>query len=122
MYGCRRRVSTSMVRKSAVMDGVFSRVTRDATVRHIHVATALKPFTGSTTAGSVGLSRSRKRHYSFVVKTTESAPPAADPETDQLIIQRVLGGDRDAFRTLIGRYSDPLYRHALCMTGSPDVA
>ena len=38
------------------------------------------------------------------------------------IIQRVLGGNRDAFKTLITRYSDPLYRHALCMTGSPDVA
>ena len=29
---------------------------------------------------------------------------------------------RKAFSTLIGRYSDPLYRHALGMTGSPDVA
>ena len=27
-----------------------------------------------------------------------------------------------AFALLIGRYSDPLYRHALGMTGSPDVA
>src|SRR5438270_879994 len=34
----------------------------------------------------------------------------------------VLAGQRDAFQTLITRYSDPLYRHALCMTGSPDVA
>src|SRR5438067_1952465 len=43
-------------------------------------------------------------------------------DADQLIIQRVLAGHRDAFRVLISRYSDPLYRHALCMTGSPDVA
>ena len=55
---------------------------------------------------------------------TETDPRTADQgeDTDQLIIQRVLGGNRDAFRLLIGRYSDPLYRHALCMTGSPDVA
>jgi RNA polymerase sigma-70 factor (ECF subfamily) len=73
------------------------------------------------------LSEAKKVHYSIVVKTTEPAVQAAqglvDQEnTDQLIIQRVLGGNRDAFKILIGRYSDPLYRHALCMTGSPDVA
>ena len=76
------------------------------------------------------LSEARKVRYSVVVKTTEAALRAdqnqniaADPEnTDQLIIQRVLGGNRDAFKILITRYSDPLYRHALCMTGSPDVA
>ena len=38
------------------------------------------------------------------------------------VIARVLKGDRNAFGTLISRYSDPLYRHALGMTGSPDVA
>jgi RNA polymerase sigma-70 factor (ECF subfamily) len=54
--------------------------------------------------------------------TTETEPRVEEQDTDQLIIQRVLGGNRDAFRLLIGRYSDPLYRHALCMTGSPDVA
>jgi len=43
-------------------------------------------------------------------------------ELDQEIIRRVLDGSRDAFETLIVRYSDPLYRHALGMTGSPDVA
>jgi len=41
---------------------------------------------------------------------------------DQEIIGRVLAGEREAFSTLIRRYSDPLYRHALGMTGSPDVA
>jgi RNA polymerase sigma-70 factor (ECF subfamily) len=61
------------------------------------------------------------------VKTTEPATRAdqfiADGDNaDQLIIQRVLSGQRDAFKVLISRYSDPLYRHALCMTGSPDVA
>ncbi len=47
----------------------------------------------------------------------------ADPlEADHEVIARVLQGDRNAFGSLIGRYSDPLYRHALGMTGSPDVA
>ena len=99
-------------------DGTCFVVTADATNRPTNVATVLRPQ-----AASSALSHARKRHYSTVVKTTESAPPAiADQDTDQLIIQRVLGGNRDAFRVLIGRYSDPLYRHALCMTGSPDVA
>ena len=77
--------------------------------------------------GGHTLSDSRKVRYSVVVKTTET-PLRADQSavdqdnTDQLIIQRVLAGNRDAFKTLISRYSDPLYRHALCMTGSPDVA
>ena len=75
-----------------------------------------------------GLSEAAKVRYSVVVKTTEPAPRADQggvvdqDNTDQLIIQRVLAGNRDAFKTLIQRYTDPLYRHALCMTGSPDVA
>ena len=48
---------------------------------------------------------------------------AVDPsEADQQIITSVLAGNRDAFSSLLHRYSDPLYRHALGMTGSPDVA
>ncbi|MGI8509857.1 MAG: RNA polymerase sigma factor [Gemmatimonadaceae bacterium] len=43
-------------------------------------------------------------------------------DLDQEIIRRVMNGSRDAFEVLIVRYSDPLYRHALGMTGSPDVA
>src|SRR5437660_10675878 len=73
------------------------------------------------------LSHSRTPYYSFVVKTTESVarPEVTLPDgddADQLIIQRVLAGHRDAFRVLISRYSDPLYRHARCMTGSTHVA
>ena len=73
------------------------------------------------------LSEARKVRYSVAVKTTEAASRPDQnlvdlDNTDQLIIQRVLAGNRDAFKTLIQRYSDPLYRHALCMTGSPDVA
>ena len=70
------------------------------------------------------LSEPREGRYSVAVKTTEQqpTPQLVDQDTDQLIIQRVLAGNRDAFTILITRYSDPLYRHALCMTGSPDVA
>jgi RNA polymerase sigma-70 factor, ECF subfamily len=93
-------------------------VTRVAEDRLKYVATALRPqFRPSA------LSSARQRRYSTVVKTTETEQRlTADQDTDQLVIQRVLGGNRDAFRVLIARYSDPLYRHALCMTGSPDVA
>jgi RNA polymerase sigma-70 factor, ECF subfamily len=57
-----------------------------------------------------------------VVRTTESTPSADLLEADQEVIAKVLAGDRNAFGVLIQRYSDPLYRHALGMTGSPDVA
>ena len=53
---------------------------------------------------------------------TETAPQLAEVDSDQEVITRVIAGDRDAFSMLIRRYSDPLYRHALGMTGSPDVA
>jgi len=43
-------------------------------------------------------------------------------DPDDEVIERVLAGSKDAFSILIARYSDPLYRHALGMTGSPDVA
>jgi RNA polymerase sigma-70 factor (ECF subfamily) len=56
------------------------------------------------------------------VKTTAPGTIVDQAEIDQQIIAGVLAGDRDAFATLIQRYSDPLYRHALGMTGSPDVA
>jgi RNA polymerase sigma-70 factor (ECF subfamily) len=56
------------------------------------------------------------------VKTTVSATQIDQVEIDQEVIAQVLNGDRDAFSSLISRYSDPLYRHALGMTGSPDVA
>ena len=96
------------------------RVTPPTSGRLVIVATVLRPQ-----AGPSALSYRGQRRYSTVVKqtTTETEPRlAADQDTDQLIIQRVLAGNRDAFRVLISRYSDPLYRHALCMTGSPDVA
>jgi RNA polymerase sigma-70 factor (ECF subfamily) len=65
------------------------------------------------------------KRYTSGVKTTSVmvAPRAADSqEADHEVIGRVLAGDRNAFGMLIRRYSDPLYRHALGMTGSPDVA
>ena len=51
-----------------------------------------------------------------------STEPVDQADLDQEVIRRVLSGSRDAFEVLIVRYSDPLYRHALGMTGSPDVA
>jgi len=62
------------------------------------------------------------RRYPSAVDMTESETPPNEIDSDQDVISRVLAGDREAFATLIGRYSDPLYRHALGMTGSPDVA
>ena len=56
------------------------------------------------------------------VNTTVPGASVDPSEADQQIITSVLAGDRDAFSALIHRYSDPLYRHALGMTGSPDVA
>jgi RNA polymerase sigma-70 factor (ECF subfamily) len=41
---------------------------------------------------------------------------------DAEIVARVLGGDREAYRLLVRRYQDTLYRHALHMTGSADTA
>lgn len=72
----------------------------------------------------VGLSSARVTSYTSVVKLTSSTPPIGpeEPDADQAIIDRVLAGDRNAFGILIQRYSDPLYRHAVGMTGSPDVA
>ncbi len=52
--------------------------------------------------------------------TPEGEVPGID--ADQEIIAKVLAGSKDSFGVLITRYSDPLYRHALGMTGSPDVA
>lgn len=69
-----------------------------------------------------GVSILIRRRYPSAVNMTEEEPTPADVDTDQDVISRILAGDRDAFAMLIGRYSDPLYRHALGMTGSPDVA
>jgi RNA polymerase sigma-70 factor (ECF subfamily) len=69
-----------------------------------------------------GLSRARESSYASTVKTTVPRSQTEQLEADQEIIARVLAGHREDFSTLIGRYSDPLYRHALGMTGSPDVA
>jgi RNA polymerase sigma-70 factor, ECF subfamily len=75
-----------------------------------------------TIAESAGVSGPFVRRYPSAVNTTEPAAPIAEIDSDQDIITRVMAGDRESFATLIGRYSDPLYRHALGMTGSPDVA
>jgi len=69
-----------------------------------------------------GVSILLARRYPSAVTMTEEEPTPADVDSDQDVISRILAGERDAFAMLIGRYSDPLYRHALGMTGSPDVA
>lgn len=69
-----------------------------------------------------GLSRARRARYAYTVKMTVPLSQSDQLDTDQEIIARVLSGSSDAFSLLISRYSDPLYRHALGMTGSPDVA
>ena len=56
------------------------------------------------------------------VKTTTPLPQEDQVDADQAIIDRVLAGDQHAFSILIARYGDPLYRHAVGMTGSPDDA
>jgi RNA polymerase sigma-70 factor, ECF subfamily len=50
---------------------------------------------------------------------------AAFPETepgDAAVVARVKAGDRDAYRLLVRRYQDVLYRHALRLTGEADTA
>ena len=69
-----------------------------------------------------GLSTKRVRGYTHVVQSVPSSPQESEVDADQAIIDRILAGDRDAFGLLISRYSDPLYRHAVGMTGSPDDA
>jgi RNA polymerase sigma-70 factor, ECF subfamily len=41
---------------------------------------------------------------------------------DQEVVARVIAGDREAFRLLVRRYQDMLYRHAVRMTNEHDVA
>jgi RNA polymerase sigma-70 factor (ECF subfamily) len=69
------------------------------------------------------VSRPSVRRYASAVKMTDNAvAQLTEVDSDQDVISRVMAGERDAFALLISRYSDPLYRHALGMTGSPDVA
>jgi RNA polymerase sigma-70 factor, ECF subfamily len=96
----------------------LSRVTPGAVARPPGVTTAVlfPPISVSR-----GLSRGSTLGYRCAV-TNPQAATTPETDSDQDIIARVIAGDRDAFAVLIGRYSDPLYRHALGMTGSPDVA
>lgn len=69
------------------------------------------------------LSPESEPHYTSGVNTTATSELETDQvDPDQEIISCVLAGSKDSFGILITRYSDPLYRHALGMTGSPDVA
>lgn len=68
------------------------------------------------------LSAIQAQRYTSGVEQTAVAAQLEYEDPDSAIIARVLDGSKDAFALLIARYSDPLYRHALGMTGSPDVA
>ena len=59
-----------------------------------------------------------------VPQPAQALPPdiAEQADLDARSIARVMAGDREAFAVLVTKYSDPLFRHALNMTGSPDVA
>lgn len=82
------------------------------------MATLVQPL-----SAPAGLSRGRTKRYTSAVNTTVTTPQTVDPlEADHDVIARVLQGDRNGFGLLLRRYSDALYRHALGMTGSPDVA
>ncbi len=77
----------------------------------------------ATRIGKKSLSPESETHYTSGVNTTATSELETDQvDPDQEIISRVLAGSKDSFGILITRYSDPLYRHALGMTGSPDVA
>lgn len=45
-----------------------------------------------------------------------------DVLTDAEVVRRVRRGEREAYRVLMHRYQDPLYRCALSLVGDPDVA
>lgn len=62
-----------------------------------------------------GASSSNMKHDSAVERPSGEAD-------DARIVAAVRGGDRDAFRILVARYQDGLYRFALRMTGQPDAA
>ena len=47
---------------------------------------------------------------------------AAHEASDAAIVDRVRGGDREAYRLLVRRYQHGLYRKALRETGDPDTA
>ena len=49
-------------------------------------------------------------------------PSAGGIETDASVVARVRAGDRQAYRALVGRYQDVMFRHALRLTGDRDTA
>ena len=89
-----------------------------------HRSALTHPTTTTPQAGALLVAwRRRDARVKLLPVTTTVPGQGLDPaDADQQIISSVLAGDRDAFGVLIHRYSDPLYRHAMGMTGSPDVA
>jgi RNA polymerase sigma-70 factor, ECF subfamily len=54
--------------------------------------------------------------------TERETRDAGSEATDAEIVGRVKRGERDAYRLLVVRYQDLLYRYALSLTGEADVA
>ncbi len=49
-------------------------------------------------------------------------PADVGVETDAVVVARVRDGDREAYRLLVRRYQDLMFRHALRLTGDRDTA
>jgi RNA polymerase sigma-70 factor, ECF subfamily len=59
---------------------------------------------------------------SFAFSTDVRVGDAPESTLDEAAVARVLSGDREAYALLIHRYQEGLFRFALGMTGSSDVA
>ncbi len=56
------------------------------------------------------------------VKPAETGPAGAEQAEDLALLQLVVGGDRDAFRSLYDRYYQPLFRFIYRITRRTDLA
>jgi RNA polymerase sigma-70 factor (ECF subfamily) len=57
-----------------------------------------------------------------VALDTRTRSDPVPPVTDAAAVQRVRGGDREAYRILVVRYRDLLFRRALALVGDADTA
>lgn len=55
-------------------------------------------------------------------KRDGSSSSSPDDRSDGEVVRAVLDGDREAYRLLVRRFEDPLYRHAVQMLARPDDA
>jgi RNA polymerase sigma-70 factor (ECF subfamily) len=52
----------------------------------------------------------------------EAGPPGADRAAEALLVERVRGGDGDAFEELVARYQGPLFGYLLSFVGEREAA